>query len=86
MEDLKMSHLKKENIEKCFTLLKDFIDESQGLSSKKGIASLALNQLKRITAGTNLEDDFNQIPATVEGGTLCVGRPRADLDPNGGNG
>jgi hypothetical protein len=81
-----MSHLKKENMEKCFSLLREFIDESQGLTSKKGTAILALNQLRKITAGKRPEEDVPQSPDILEAGTLCVGRPRADLDPIGGNG
>lgn len=61
-----MSRLKKDNMKKCFSLLREFIDEApQG--GKKGSAVLALDQLQRITAG---------------GGTpvpTCTGRPRAEV-------
>jgi len=47
-----MSHLKKEMVDKCLSLLREYIDEAS-LSSKKESAILALNQLQKITAGNN---------------------------------
>jgi hypothetical protein len=47
-----MSKLKTKNLEKCVSLLREFIDESS-LHNKKGAAILALNQLQKIAAGTN---------------------------------
>ena len=66
-----MSRLKKENAEKCFSLLEEFIHQSQEERKKKGSALLALGQLQRITAGT------------VPLGAICYYRPRADMTPSG---
>jgi len=60
-----MSRLKNENLNKCVSLLREFIDEVPS-SSKKRIATLALDQLQKITAGT--ETVF----------LICATRPRAD--------
>lgn len=64
-----MSHLKKENMNKCFSLLRDFIAEAEASNPQKGAAKLALNQLQKITAGTAK-------PELDVGG--CQSRPRAD--------
>lgn len=47
-----MSNLKSETLHKCLTILKEFIDESSGQNKTKGIATLALEQLERTTAGS----------------------------------
>ena len=65
-EENKMKRLKEQNVNKCFSLLREFIDETS-LSSKKGMAVLALNQLQKISAGTGNQD-------TTSG---CHGRPMA---------
>jgi len=65
-----MSRLKAKNVEKCFSLLREFIDEAEGLNNKKGIAILALNQLQKIAAGNG-----SQGPGEIE--SLCIPRPRA---------
>jgi hypothetical protein len=49
---INMVRLKVENLNKCVSLLREFIDESSEANNKKGIAKLALEQLERITAGT----------------------------------
>lgn len=69
---MKMSKLKKENLEKCVSLLREFVEESAALDNKKQRAILALNQLQKITAGTD--------PAIVGGAVFfnCLGRPRLD--------
>ena len=64
-----MSRLKNENLKKCFSLLREFIDEVSIQGGKKEIAILALNQLQNITAGS---DPVNLL------GPLCMTRPRAD--------
>ena len=46
-----MGRLKVENLKKCVSFLKEFIDESSEADNKKGIAKLALEQLEKITAG-----------------------------------
>jgi hypothetical protein len=63
---LKMSQLKVENLKKCFSLLREFIDEAP-LDNKKKIAMLALTQLQKITAGSST-------PAVT--GSSCLSRPR----------
>ncbi|MCK5058112.1 MAG: hypothetical protein KAT34_15780 [Candidatus Aminicenantes bacterium] len=65
-----MGNLKKENVTKCFSLLKEFIDGADPQNSNKGIAVLALDQLQKITAGTD-NDLFS----------ACIDLPRADVNP-----
>ncbi len=60
-----MSRLKNENLNKCFSLLREFIDEASREDTKKEKAILALNQLQRITAGEDTQ-------------FICLGRPRID--------
>ena len=68
-----MSHLKKEMANKCFSLLREYIDETP-LSSKKEAAVLALDQLQKITAGTYSQDSDNNGSTVV---TLsCSCKPR----------
>ena len=45
-----MSRLKTETVDKCFSLLREYIEETS-LENRKEIAILALNQLQAITAG-----------------------------------
>lgn len=47
-----MGRLKVENLNKCVSLLREFVDESSEANNKKEIAKLALEQLEKITAGT----------------------------------
>lgn len=63
-----MSQLKKENVKKCLSLLREYIEESS--NDKKERAVLALDQLQKITAGAN----SNNAVAFI----FCLGRPRAD--------
>ena len=68
-----MSRLKSENLGKCVSLLREFIDESTETENKKEIAKMALGQLQKIKAGgTNS-------PAVL--GPMCSSRPRADGAP-----
>ena len=46
-----MSRLKTENLTQCFSLLREFIDESSESNNKKGLAIMALEHLQKITAG-----------------------------------
>lgn len=62
-----MRQLKNETINKCFSLLREYIDETTP-SGKKETAVLALNQLRSITAGA----EFQVEPLT------CHGRPMAE--------
>ena len=64
-----MNTLKSENLKKCLSILRGFIDESPR-GCKKGIAVLALDQLQRITAGDGGGDSNN--------GNDCNGKPRID--------
>ena len=61
-----MKRLKEQNVNKCFSLLREFINETP-LNSKKEMAVLALNQLQKISAGTGNQ---GSIPG-------CHGRPMA---------
>ncbi|MCP5051001.1 MAG: hypothetical protein GY940_27805 [bacterium] len=65
-----MSRLKEQNVTKCVSLLREFIGESSLQGKKKDFAILALNQLQKITAGTDS-------PASA----MCLGRPKADGTP-----
>jgi len=72
-----MSNLKAQNLKKCFSLLREFIDESSQ-SSKKGISMLALNQLQKITAGTNSTGSSDGSNPTDGPRSICQTRPRAE--------
>jgi hypothetical protein len=52
--------------------LREFVEESSAIDNKKERAILALNQLQKVTAGTD--------PAIARGDVyfFCVGRPRVD--------
>ncbi|MDQ1350201.1 MAG: hypothetical protein QG657_502 [Acidobacteriota bacterium] len=65
-----MSQLKNEALKRCFSLLREFVDESTVADNKKGTAILALNQLQRVIAGGDVNTD------ALEPG--CLGRPIAD--------
>jgi hypothetical protein len=64
-----MSYLKRANLNKCISLLREFVEESPAQDNKKG-AILALNQLQKVIAGA-------EVPTadTLPG---CSGRPIAD--------
>ena len=72
-----MSKLKTQNLKKCFSLLREFIDESS-LHNKKGIAMLALNQLQKITAGTDSTGSSDGSNPTDGPRSICYTRPRAE--------
>jgi len=74
-----MSHLSRENINKCVSLISDFIEQSKADSERKGAAVLALRHLQQITAGTGNEGDVANV--ADEGGPRCIGRPLADPSP-----
>ena len=65
-----MSKLKKETLNKCFSLLGEYIANGPETSQNE-IARLALTQLREITAG---ED-------AVLLDLSCNGKPRANEDP-----
>ncbi|UCH95424.1 MAG: hypothetical protein JSV88_00880 [Candidatus Aminicenantes bacterium] len=67
-----MSRLKSENLKKCFSLLREFIDEATEADNKKVIAKMALGQLQKITAGISSSGDL---------GPMCASRPRANGNP-----
>jgi hypothetical protein len=68
-----MSRLKYENLQKSFSLLREFIDEAAETDNKKEIAKMALGQLQKITAG-----GINSVGLL---GPMCSSRPRADVAP-----
>ncbi len=72
-----MSRLKNDNLKKCFSLLREFIEDSPAPGSRKGIAVLALEQLQRITAGA---DAYGNNGATIEPdpSPSCHDIPRID--------
>ncbi|MDQ1350199.1 MAG: hypothetical protein QG657_500 [Acidobacteriota bacterium] len=65
-----MSNLKRDNLKKCFSLLREFVEESAVVDNKKGIAILALSQLQKVIAGGDVTVE-NTDPG-------CAGRPIAD--------
>jgi hypothetical protein len=62
-----MSHLKSDTLKRCFSLLREYVEESTAQDHKKGTAIMTLNQLQKIIAGTDGEADV-----TVRS---CTGRP-----------
>ena len=68
-----MSRLKTENVKKCISILQTFVDEASSLDSQKRTAVLALDQLQKITAGTDPSDPSNPPLGTIN----CAGKPRA---------
>ncbi len=77
-----MRTLKDENLNKCFSLLKEFIEDAEAQGVQKGMAILALDQLKQITAGDG--DPTNPDPGTDsgnEGDVVCLGVPRGYPTP-----
>ena len=70
-----MTYLKKENMKKCFSLLRQFIDEASVQDNKKGAAVLALSHLQKITAGQDLMD-----PGASA--SMCVDTPRINAISN----
>ncbi|MCK4761023.1 MAG: hypothetical protein KAW12_02415 [Candidatus Aminicenantes bacterium] len=65
-----MKNLKKDNVNKCFSLLREFIEETGSVDNKKGIAILALDQLHKITAGEGETDDPPAVPEST-----CIEKP-----------
>jgi hypothetical protein len=71
----KMSHLKNENLNKCFSLLREYLDDGPS-NNKKGAAILALDHLQKITGGTDSQDaTFDGSPVLFLG---CQGKPKVD--------
>lgn len=89
-----MSSLKKEALNKCFSLLREFIDEASEGNSRKGIAVMALNQLERVTAGTTENTDpvcidtplIDGTASSGESSSLCIDIPLIDAAPPPGGG
>ncbi len=70
-----MGRLKNKNSEKCFSLLRQFIENAEAGQLQKETAYLVLEQLKKITAGTDTGDPGNLI--SNHGTTRsCEERPR----------
>ncbi len=65
-----MNNLKTESLNKCLSLLREYLDEGP-LNEKKGGAILALNHLQKITAGEGPEDTGYSLIS-------CDGKPRAN--------
>jgi hypothetical protein len=75
-----MKRLQKENVKKCFFLLREFIEETPSVSNKKGLAVLALKQLQNITAGTGFGETGSTVTDPDPG---CHEVPRIDGNPSG---
>jgi len=73
-----MNNLKIESLNKCFSLLREYLDEGPS-NGKKGGAILALNHLQDITAGVSSEKgSLNSHWMTAPG---CNSIPRVDGSP-----
>ena len=70
-----MSHLKNENVNKCFSLLREYLDEGPS-NNKKGAAILALDHLQKITAGTDSQGASPDSSVPEASDSRCTGRPR----------
>lgn len=89
-----MSHLKKETLNQCFSLLREFIHKASDQNNRKGVAIMALNQLERVTAGTTETLDTICIDTPLADGlaamgqpdTICIDTPLADGAPAPGGG
>ena len=67
-----MNRLKKQNLNKCISLLREFVDGASAATHKKRVAELALEQLQKITAGTGAGESDS---------LSCLGRPRLGETP-----
>ncbi len=89
-----MSTLKKEALNKCFSLLREFIDETSEENSRKGFAVMALDQLERVTAGKKKDEDSTCIDTPQLDGagggaqmnSFCIDTPLVDGAPPPGGG
>ena len=89
-----MSSLKKEALNKCFSLLREYIDESSEKNNRKGVAVMALDQLERVTAGTTggsnpICIDSPLLDGAAGGGessSICIDTPLLDGAPPPGGG
>ena len=73
--EMKMSYLKNENLNQCFSLLREYLNEGPS-NNKKGAAILALAQLQKITAGTVTQEASPDSSAPEASGLFCTGDPR----------
>jgi hypothetical protein len=73
-----MSRLKTTNSKKCFSILREFIADSPLIGSERERAILALEHLRKITAGTV---DLDILGGSSDESAACVGRPRLDGTP-----
>jgi len=72
-----MISLKKETLNQCFSLLREYID--QGPKGRKYvIAKLAFNQLRTITAGLTNNDPVLKTVSNSHLLLSCNGKPRAN--------
>lgn len=63
-----MSSMKNENVTKCFSLLREFVENAESRNDNKEFAILAIEHLQRITAG----EESNGASGTSSGGTCQV--------------
>ena len=70
-----MSYLKNENLDKCFSLLREYLNEVT-FNNKKGTAILALGHLQKITAGTDSQGALFGSSGVLFFG--CNGKPKVD--------
>jgi len=73
-----MSRLKTTNSKKCFSILREFIADSPLMGSERERAILALEHLRKITAGTV---DLDILGGLSDESSACIARPRLDGTP-----
>jgi hypothetical protein len=68
-----MSYLKNDNVNKCVSLLREYIETPS--NNKKQIAVLALDQLQKVSAGSasGIDDGSAEVV-----GMSCTERPKAN--------
>jgi len=86
-----MGRIKNDISNKCLSILRQYVNESDSNHNNKESALLALHQLQQITGGKN--SDPNDIPVVTDPNkepepetlldSTCIGRPRADGTPGG---
>lgn len=75
-----MAKLKNENVKQCVSILKGFIDGSAAVDKNKAV--LALEQLKRVTAGIDIGGPICISKPLANGSikySACLSKPRADI-------
>ncbi len=65
-----MSQLQADQSRNCLSILKQFVNEARTTETQRGVAELVLDQLEKVTAGTD---------PNANTGPDCTYVPRADM-------